>query len=218
MGITLLTETFVTRYFNVARREGDFKFTCPFLLHKSIKENLGNTSSVTKSRDGKICIGVIGKRNDEKLTKLKTLAGYEVEVTPHYRLNTSRGVVMCHDLMNSSVTDIKEGLEDQGVLEVRRMNTRRNGHVVPSASLILTFDMPRCPDEIKAAFYKLRVRPYIPSPQRCYRCQRFGHISLRCKSPHEVCECGMEGHPKESGCANPHVRKLQRQSYLAITR
>ncbi|XP_014260443.1 uncharacterized protein LOC106673042 [Cimex lectularius] len=134
---------------------------------------------------------------------LKALAGHEVEVTPHQRLNTSRGVVVCRDLMNSSVDDIKEGLEDQGVLEVRRMNIRRNRQIVPSASLILTFNAPRCPDEIRAAFYKLKVRPYIPHPQRCYRCQKFVHISLRCKSAQEVCECGREEHPKESACSDP---------------
>ncbi|XP_014258530.1 uncharacterized protein LOC106672001 [Cimex lectularius] len=203
MGITPLSETYQTRYYNVTRKEGDFKSTCPFRLYKNIKEILGVTSTITKSREGKICIGVTGREKEETLKQLKTLAGHEVEVTPHQRLNTSRGVVICRDLMNSSVDVIKEGLEDQGVLEVRRMNTRRNGQIVPSASLILTFDTPICPEEIRAAFYKLKVRPYIPSPQRCYRCQRFGHISLRCKSPQEFCECGREAHPKESGCADP---------------
>ncbi|XP_024085989.1 MAP7 domain-containing protein 1-like [Cimex lectularius] len=78
MGITPLAEAYQTRYYNVARKEGDFKSTCPFLLHREIKK-IEKTNSITKSRDGKICIGVTGKEIEAKLMSLKALAGHEVD-------------------------------------------------------------------------------------------------------------------------------------------
>ncbi|KAJ8931866.1 hypothetical protein NQ314_015132 [Rhamnusium bicolor] len=37
--------------------------------------------------------------------------------------------------------------------------------------------------------YRLQVRPYIPSPLYCVRCQLFGHIALKC-TREPKCVCG----------------------------
>ena len=47
---------------------------------------------------------------------------------------------------------------------------------------------------------------YVPPPMRCFRCQKFGHTSLRC-SEEQVCVCGKplhEGRPCEEpiSCVN----------------
>ncbi len=34
------------------------------------------------------------------------------------------------------------------------------------------------------------VRPYIPPPIRCYRCQRYGHIAAVCKGKQRCPKCG----------------------------
>nr|CAH7734067.1 unnamed protein product [Callosobruchus chinensis] len=47
--------------------------------------------------------------------------------------------------------------------------------------------------------YKLEVRPYIPAPMRCFKCQRFGHSSNSCTAE-QLCVCGKrihEGRPCE---------------------
>ena len=39
------------------------------------------------------------------------------------------------------------------------------------------------------------VRPYIPNPQDCFRCQWYGHVNRTCKSGHEVhANCGSVEH------------------------
>ena len=49
--------------------------------------------------------------------------------------------------------------------------------------------------EIDVALEKCKVRPYIPNPQRCFRCQRYGHVNRTCKSRQEVCaNCGSLDH------------------------
>ncbi|KAK9504412.1 hypothetical protein O3M35_010747 [Rhynocoris fuscipes] len=125
----------------------------------------------------------------------------ELEPTPHKRLNSSQEVITCKDFLNSTLEDILEGLSDEGVVEVRRIKRRQDSALVDTASLVLTFNKPRPPSSIQAAFYKLKVRPYIPSPMRCYKCQRFGHTSTRCKEAESICSCGKVKH--EGDCSPP---------------
>ncbi|KAJ8927833.1 hypothetical protein NQ314_019660 [Rhamnusium bicolor] len=49
---------------------------------------------------------------------------------------------------------------------------------------------------------KLQVRPYIPSPLRCVRCQLFGHIALKCTQKPK-CVCGKTTHEGKP-CETPY--------------
>lgn len=44
-------------------------------------------------------------------------------------------------------------------------------------TLILTFDLLHFPNEVSAAWYRLKAKPYIPTLRYCYHCQVFGHAS-----------------------------------------
>ena len=60
---------------------------------------------------------------------------------------------------------------------------------------------------------KKETRPYIPNPQRCFQCQKFGHIKNSCKGKAVCAWCGEEGHnlddcqnePKCVNCQGDHV-------------
>ncbi|KAJ8944452.1 hypothetical protein NQ314_009477 [Rhamnusium bicolor] len=68
------------------------------------------------------------------------------------------------------------------------IETRRDGLLVDTPNSILTFNTPKLPKFINAAMYRLQVRPYIPCPLRCVRCQLFGHIALKyIQKPKCVC-------------------------------
>ncbi|KAK5641824.1 hypothetical protein RI129_010371 [Pyrocoelia pectoralis] len=105
----------------------------------------------------------------------------------------SKGVVYCRDLLNCTIDEIKENLKSQGVVDVRRIRTRRDGEFTDTANHILTFNVTKLPRVIQAAFYPLQVRPYIPNPLRCFNCQRFGHSSVNCKHD-KRCVCGKPTH------------------------
>ena len=60
---------------------------------------------------------------------------------------------------------------------------------------------------------KKETRPYIPNPQRCFQCQKFGHTKNSCKGKAVCAGCGEEGHnlddcqnePKCVNCQGDHV-------------
>ncbi|CAH1101754.1 unnamed protein product [Psylliodes chrysocephalus] len=97
------------------------------------------------------------------------------------------------DLLNCTEQEILDEIKDQGIIEVKRIKTKRDGALIDTANHILTFNSPKCPNKVKIAFYNLKVRPYIPSPLRCFRCQLFGHTAIRC-TKEQICVCGKSIH------------------------
>lgn len=62
---------------------------------------------------------------------------------------------------------------------------------------ILTFSTPNLPNRIKAGYLNVSVRPYIPNPLRCFRCQRFGHSITSCRGSATCAKCGCKEHSSE---------------------
>ncbi|GFS97684.1 putative RNA-directed DNA polymerase from transposon BS [Trichonephila clavipes] len=144
----------------------------------------------------------------------KALIGIDslLVVTPHRTLNSCRGVISESDLLCASETEILEGLSDQGVTQVRRIKIKKGSSLFPTKNLILTFNSPKLPSNIKAGYLNCKVRPYIPNPLRCFKCQRFGHSQTSCCGQltcsryasvgHASTDCSLE--PKCINCLQPH--------------
>lgn len=181
------------------RSEGDFGKVSPFLISKLLKAVSGDPKSVRKIREG-LLIETKSNYQSEKLLALKSLGEFDVSVIAHSTLNTSKGVVYSRDLMNCQTEEILAELKSQGVYEVRRITTKKNGVVENTPSLILSFKSRDVPKYIYAAMYRLPVRVYIPNPMRCFNCQRFGHSSTRCTSV-KICVCGKPTHDG-TDCSN----------------
>ncbi|GBN71255.1 hypothetical protein AVEN_229703-1 [Araneus ventricosus] len=47
---------------------------------------------------------------------------------------------------------------------------------------------------VTAGYIKLTVRPYIPNPLRCFKCQRFGHSKAFCRGTFTCARCAEAGH------------------------
>lgn len=180
------------RFLIVKGKEGDFAKTNPFLLSNFIYGKVGKVKNLKKIREG-LLIETCSAAQSRAISKLNVILDQEVEVVPHSRLNQSRGVVTCRDLLNCKEEEILEELKDQGVIEVKRIKTKKDGVLTDTASHILTFNTPKLPVEINVAFYLLKIRPYIPAPLRCFRCQLFGHAAIRC-TKEQVCVCGKSLH------------------------
>ncbi|XP_055938053.1 uncharacterized protein LOC129968224 [Argiope bruennichi] len=133
---------------------------------------------------------------------MTNIASFPVTVRAHSTLNFSKGVISCGELFHTPVAQITKDLESQGVTHVPRITIRKDGQLLETKHLILTFHSSKIPEYIKAGYMKLAVRPYIPNPLRCFKCQRFGHSKASCRGSLTCARCAETGH-ENSDCNAP---------------
>ncbi|XP_067144071.1 uncharacterized protein [Centruroides vittatus] len=173
----------------------------PFLIQKLFESTIGHLKKIQKLRSGDLLVEAASPQQSAKLLKTKSLGDINVTITPHTSLNSSRGVISEIDLMSEDESDIQIGLSDQGVTAVRRISIRRDGKLIPTKHLILTFGKPTLPSFVTAGYLRCPVRPYVPNPLRCFKCQRFGHSQTSCRGKSICAQCGTEGH-QSAECTN----------------
>ena len=131
----------------------------------------------------------------KNLLKTTKLLGYlPVKVSPHRTLNSSKIVIKCEELDKMDEEEIKKELQPQGIIAVKRISIRYSLYV-------LTIKGQTIPKRINIGYLKKETRPYIPNPQRCFQCQKFGHTKNSCKGKAVCAGCGEEGHNLDN-CQN----------------
>ena len=88
-------------------------------------------------------------------------------------------------------------------------DTEEGGEGDPTITLFLTFGSPELPKEITVGYLKVKVALFVPSPMRCFNCNKSGHTSQRCKV---AAGCGKDKHEGQcegpklcSNCNGPHA-------------
>ncbi|GBN09888.1 hypothetical protein AVEN_202305-1, partial [Araneus ventricosus] len=171
-----------------------FHSVSPFLVEKAITGSIGDVKSTKKLRSGDLLVEVQSRKQSEQILKLKKFSTIPITVSPHASLNSSKGVITCGELLNVPTDEILTELQGQGVCHVRRISIRRDGQLLNTKHLILTFDSAKLPENIKAGYMRLSVRTYIPNPLRCFQCQRFGHSKTSCRGTLTCARCAEVGH------------------------
>ncbi|XP_055938200.1 uncharacterized protein LOC129968368 [Argiope bruennichi] len=166
-----------------------FSSVSPFLVQKAVAATVGEVTSIRKMRSGDLLVEVNSRKQAQQLQKLKALATIAITVSPHQSLNTSKGVITCGELLNVPLEIIKKEMKPQGVIDVRRINIKKDGQLMETKHHILTFQTPNLPEFAYAGYIRLPVRPYIPNPLRCFQCQRFGHSKLNCRGSLTCARC-----------------------------
>ena len=169
-------------------------------------DRFGKIKRCEKLRDGGIEVEFVDEKEAGKALSathfsftVKTETGRQetkvpITVTAHRTKNSSQGVVYCTDLEGVSNDDIADGLAECGVSSARRIMTKRRGTWVPTHSVVLSFNQEELPRDVTIGYVRVKVRPYIPNPMRCYRCQRFGHTRIACRNRPACAKCASTEH------------------------
>ncbi|GFU68794.1 uncharacterized protein TNCV_2576551 [Trichonephila clavipes] len=175
----------------------------PFAIQKALQGIGGNPKSVKKLRSGDLLIETISALQTKSFLLAKTFIDSALTVTPHKSLNSFRGVISEPDLLYASEGEILEGLSDQGVTQVRRITILKDSTRFPTKHIILSFNSPKLPTTFKAGYLNCKIRPYIPNPLRCFKCQRFGHSQTACRGQLTCSRCATVGHPSTDCTLEP---------------
>lgn len=181
-----------TRFYTIEAKNNraDLTKLNMFKVDRAIRAQIGVCNKISEDfHNGNWTVEVISKEQGEKLRSMTKLLEEDVNVIPHEYHNQSMGVVTCSLLRNYTEEDITEGLSDQGITKCRRIIKRaKSDNPEPTSTLILTFNTSTPPDRITIRTgLTERVRPYIPLPRRCFKCQKYGHSGHKCRKPIPVC-------------------------------
>ena len=101
----------------------------------------GEPKSIKNLRPGDLLIQCAKKSHEKSLLQMKTFCGLKCSVTPH----SSLSIIRCPALCRVTSDDIKEGMVEQGVTDVRRITVRRNGETKLTNTYVLTFNSQNLP-------------------------------------------------------------------------
>lgn len=166
--------------------DNSLKKLSPFAVSKGILGIAGEPKSVKVISQG-LLIEVSKKTHSDNLLKCTEIAFVPVKVTPHKTLNSRKGVIRCRELSDMQEEDIKTELASQKVTYVKRVFIDKGRKA--TNTYILTFETTELPRSIKVGYLNVKVAQYIPSPLRCFRCQRYGHGSNRCTREERCSKC-----------------------------
>ncbi|GBL77306.1 hypothetical protein AVEN_94877-1 [Araneus ventricosus] len=199
----------------VSTSDESFHSVSPFLVEKAITGSIGDVKSTKKLRSDDLLVEVQSRKQSEQILKLKKISTIPITVSPHASLNSSKGVITCGELLNVPMEEILKELQGQGVNHVRRISIRRDGHLLNTKHVILTFDSAKLPENIKAGYMRLSVRTYLPNPLRCFKCQRFGHSKTSCRGTLTCARCAEVGHESTDCTRTENYASVAKKSFSA---
>ncbi|GFX86413.1 putative RNA-directed DNA polymerase from transposon X-element [Trichonephila clavipes] len=199
-----------TRFLIISLPSNGMSSISPFVIQKALIGIGGEPKSVKRLRSGDLLIETLSAVQTKSFLQAKTFLNSPVNIYPHKTLNSCRGIISEPDLLTTTDTEILDGFSGQGVIQVRRIT--RDTLIIPTKHIILIFNSPKLSTTIKAGYLNYRIRPYIPNPLRCFKCQRFGHSQTSCRGQQTCSRCASAGHsstdcilePKCINCSQPH--------------
>ena len=108
-------------------------------------------------------------------------------------------------LKGETKDQIVEYLRPQGVTACKHFKIKKDGNLVETNTLQMTFDGVNVPKLLKNFYRVVSIDVYISNPLRCFNCQRFGYHENNCtEDPGSESEnCGADGHAHNtSQCKN----------------
>lgn len=173
-----------------------------FIIKKVIDGNIGNVVTVKKLASGDLLVHTLNVSQVKSLLKLRFMHDIEIEASIPLSMNSCRGVASNYEFVDMDAADIVDNMADQNVIEARKITKMVDGNRRSTAAVILTFSGAKLPERVHVGYESVPVRPYIPNPLRCFKCQLYGHHGNSCRSSLPYCgRCAAEGHCVD-GCTS----------------
>ena len=152
----------------------------------------------------------------KRMHNTRRLGEWVVQVIPAYREKVYPGVILgVHP--DIDIDYIINGLDELNIKyrNVLRMNGyKADGNKIKTNKVKVDFLEP-LKDRIQIDYQTYKIREFVQKPARCFKCQKYGHISTHCKSKnfncikyagnHPINECQENNEIKCVNCNGKHI-------------
>ncbi|XP_013859124.1 uncharacterized protein LOC106514416, partial [Austrofundulus limnaeus] len=170
----------------------------PIAVSRELKKKIGDIQFAKTLRDGSLLIIVKSEEQKNKILQIDNICKKSVREKKIIGENKITKGVITGIPINEDLEKLKRNVYDTEILKVTRLLRNVDGERVPSMSVLLEFKKDKLPDRIKIGFLSFPVRPYVPPPLRCFKCQRYGHVAEVCRGQQRCPKCG--GNHKYEEC------------------
>lgn len=180
----------------------------PILLEKVIKNATSSGTTECKFlKSGDLLIKTQNLKQAQNVIKITGILDATIQVTEHKTMNSCKGVIRAYELQNEDKDSLLEYLKPQKVIDLKMHQKTINGTTVNTGLVFVTFGVSALPEYLTVGLLRVRVRPYIPTPMRCFACHKFGHVSKFCNQKESPtcynCNKTKHIHNKEDKCTEP---------------
>ena len=191
----------------------------PIFIAKTINDLVGNVDKVISTQNGlKI---VCNKSQANILSKEKRFGSYEcvfsIKTVPKPKL---KGIT--HGIpLEMKTNEIKEELEYANNIKIEKISRLQKFDKIKNKkqdteSIIIEYEQDTdidFPLHMYIGYKRITVKQFIPYPTRCFKCQKFGHVSSNCRGKlkcpncseeHDFENCDKKESKKCSNCGGNH--------------
>ncbi|KAL2083780.1 hypothetical protein ACEWY4_021553 [Coilia grayii] len=147
----------------------------PIHLTKEVHKELGKVVRASKTRSGALLVECVNEEQQTKAVKITKLGGQNVKCVIGRDKELVRGVITGIPV-DESLEGLIANIGNVKVKEAKRLKMKRDGVLMDSLSVLLTFDELMLPQKVFIGFMSYDVRVYVPPPLRCFKCQRVAHV------------------------------------------
>lgn len=174
-------------------------------LSTAIKKKVGEVSMAKTLRDGSLLIICTSEEQKRKALRIEKIC--ETVVVERKIVGESKVVrgVITGIPVGEDLGKLKQNICGGTVEKLKRLMRTVEGQRVESMSLLVEFGGDALPGRVLIGCMSYPVRPYVPPPLRCFKCQRYGHVAAVCRGNQRCPRCG--GDHRFEECRNEAVRK-----------
>ena len=197
----------------ISGRSRPMKHYHPTTVNNAIRAIIGDYEKIKVMPSGDLAITCKRKTQVQSLLDRDnfTYSSLVIPVKTSLFVSKSYGCRAVITGVPLEVTDdeLMKSISEYGVTYLKRPKRKTNQGFVLSLSYLICFKAKTAPEYVEFGYLRLRTKPYNPPPQRCYKCNRYGHTKEKCRGKSCCTKCGSTNHEysscqNEKKCVNCH--------------
>ena len=140
-----------------------------------------------RTQQGTFLLKLAPEQDIQKLRQIDYINGVKIKITMPEHMNMIKGIIYHSELAYMDAEEVKDMLDEYNVERVDK--PPEAPYAVCSWHRSMRTELP---STVLVGWDRVKVKPCIPRPRRCYCCHTYGHIAADCTKTPVCARCGQD--------------------------